>query len=345
MRILKKFLLAAAILIAAVGSLAAYLVRGGFQQFAATPYPLPPPAFTNWDDVLSHPREISLTTFRTGVVHMDACLNLDPDSPKQADCDHAPRDLAVLVHWVHHPRFGDYLIDAGFDDSFAKHPPYGSYTEAMKLFNWANGVTNRQEPGEDLAAQLARRNVHPKGVLFTHLHPDHTGGVIALEPQTELIFGRTEASFLARAAVANHFAGKTKFLSIDFPAAPALAPLGPSVDLFGDGSFWAISVPGHTDDDMAFLINGKAPTLLTGDASHFAWGFQSGVAPRGWDKAGTARGYRSLEQLRAFARAHPVVTLIYGHENPQSPTHTQTLDQPPGGRSGSTSIELLKSGV
>ena len=93
-----------------------------------------------------------------------------------------------------------------------------------------------------------------------------------------------------------------------------MAPLGRSVDVFGDGSFWAISVPGHTDDDMAYLINGAKPVLLTGDASHFAWAFQNGVAPRGWDKAGTARGYVSLEQLRAFARTYPSVRLIYGHE-------------------------------
>jgi glyoxylase-like metal-dependent hydrolase (beta-lactamase superfamily II) len=245
---------------------------------------------------------------------MDACLNLDPASPKQADCDHAPRDLAVLVHWVHHPQFGDFLIDTGFDDSFAKHPPYGNYTEAMQLFNWANGVTNRQEPGEDLSAQLTRLNLRPKAVFFTHLHPDHTGGVSALAPDTEFIFGKNEAGFLARAAVANHFSGRTKFSSIDFSVAPTLAPLGPSVDFFGDGSFWVISVPGHTDDDMAFLINSATPTLLTGDASHFSWGFKAGVGPRGWDNAGTARGYVSLEQLRAFSRAYPNVKLTYGHE-------------------------------
>jgi N-acyl homoserine lactone hydrolase len=314
LRTLKKFLLAVAILLLAVGALAVYLVRGGFHRFEITPYPAPSAAFTNWNDVLAHPRDISLTTFRTGAVHMDPCLNLDPASPKQADCDHAPRDLAVLVHWVHHPRFGDFLIDAGFDDSFAKHPPYGSYTEAMSLFNRFAGVTNWQKPGDDLKAQLARLNVHPKAVFFTHLHPDHTGGVLALGPETELIFGKSEASFLARAAVANHFAGKSKFVGIDFPAAPTIAPLGHCVDLFGDGSLWAISAPGHTDDDVAYLVNGATPVLLTGDASHFAWAFENGVAPRGWDQAGTARGYASLEQLRAFARAYPSVKLIFGHE-------------------------------
>jgi len=311
---LQKFLLAAAILGLAAGALALYLLRGGFQRFAIASYPVPSSAFTSWNDVLAHPRDISLTTLRTGVVRMDACLNLDPASPKQADCDHAPRDLAVLAHWVHHPRFGDFLIDTGFDDSFAKHPPYGNYGTAMRLFNWFNGVTNRQEPGEDLRAQLARRNVHPTAVFFTHLHPDHTGGVPALGPETEFVFGSGEASFLARAAVANHFSAKSKFSGIDFGVASAMAPLGRCVDLLGDGSLWAISVRGHTDDDIAYLVNGATPTLLTGDASHFAWAFQNVVAPRGWNQAGTARGYASLEQLRGFARAYPQVRLIFGHE-------------------------------
>ena len=113
---LKKFLLPAVLLILTVAAAAAYLVRGGFRSFETTPYPIPPPAFANWNDVLAHPRDVSLTTLQTGLIHMDACLNLDPASPRQAECDHAPRDLAALVHWIHHPRFGDFLIDTGFDD-------------------------------------------------------------------------------------------------------------------------------------------------------------------------------------------------------------------------------------
>src|SRR5262249_55525816 len=274
--------------------LGTYLLRGGFRRFEIAPYNVPRAAFTSWTDVLAHPRDISLVTFQTGVVHMDACLNLDPKSAKQADCDHTPRDLAVLLHWIHHPRFGDVLIDTGFDDSFANHPPYGNYTGAMKLFNGINGVTNRQQTGEDLSAQLARLNVHPKAVFFTHLHPDHTAGVPALGPQTEFIFGKLEPSFLARAVAANQFSGKSMLFSLDFSTALKMAPFEASIDLFGDGSLWAISVPGHTDDDIAYLINGPRPVLLTGDASHFEWAFKAGVAPRGWNQAGTARAYQSL---------------------------------------------------
>jgi glyoxylase-like metal-dependent hydrolase (beta-lactamase superfamily II) len=303
-------------LVAAVILSLGLLLRGGFRSFEITPYKVPPAAFSNWNDVLSHPREISLVTLRTGTIHMDACLNLDPASPKQAECDHALRDLAVLVHWVHHPRFGDFLIDTGFDDSFAKHPPYGNYTGAMQLFNRANRVTNSQQPGEDLSTQLAHLKIRPRAVFFTHLHPDHTGGAPALDAQTEFTFGKQEASFLARAAVANHFRNKSRFSTLDFSNAPRMGPLGPGIDLFGDGSLWAISVPGHTDDDVAYLVNGPQPTLLTGDACHFEWAFKADVAPRGWNKSGTARAYQSLTQLRDFAAAYPNVRLVYGHGSP-----------------------------
>jgi hypothetical protein len=63
LRILKGILLTAAILIVAIAALGVYLVRGGFRRFEITPYPVPPAAFTNWNDVLAHPQDISLTTF------------------------------------------------------------------------------------------------------------------------------------------------------------------------------------------------------------------------------------------------------------------------------------------
>ena len=90
LRKLKKFRLPAGALIVVVSAFITYMLRGGFRRFESAPYNPPPAAFTNWNDVLTHPRDISVVTFQTGVVHMDACLNLDPTSPKQAECDHVP---------------------------------------------------------------------------------------------------------------------------------------------------------------------------------------------------------------------------------------------------------------
>jgi hypothetical protein len=129
---LKKLRRPAAILVLTVGALAAYMLRGGFRRFETMPYPIPPASFTNWSDVLAQPRDISLTTFQTGVVHMDACLNFDPASPRQADCDHVPRDLAVLVHWINHPPFGDFLIDTGFNARSVLPVPYRRATPGWR---------------------------------------------------------------------------------------------------------------------------------------------------------------------------------------------------------------------
>src|ERR1700733_7067825 len=52
MRTLKNILLSAIILIVVVAALAVYLVRGGFHR-EITPYPIPPAALTNWNDVLA----------------------------------------------------------------------------------------------------------------------------------------------------------------------------------------------------------------------------------------------------------------------------------------------------
>src|SRR5215831_13542872 len=109
-RKLKKLLVSAAVLMAAVIALVTYLLRGGFHRFEIAPYKVPPAAFTSWTDVLTHPTDISLITFQTGVVHMYACLNLDPASLKPSECNHVPRDLGVLVEAVHHPRHGEVPI-------------------------------------------------------------------------------------------------------------------------------------------------------------------------------------------------------------------------------------------
>lgn len=41
---------------------------------------------------------------------------------------------------------------------------------------------------------------------------------------------------------------------IDFTNVPAMPPLGPSLDVLGDGSVWAITTPGHTVGHLAFVV-------------------------------------------------------------------------------------------
>jgi N-acyl homoserine lactone hydrolase len=91
--------------------------------------------------------------------------------------------------------------------------------------------------------------------------------------------------------------------------------LGPSIDVFGDGSLWAISTPGHTVGHVSYLVVAKTgPALITGDVSHTRWGFDHGVIPGKFNDGTRSDSERSLAQIRAFASQYRRVQIFPGHE-------------------------------
>jgi glyoxylase-like metal-dependent hydrolase (beta-lactamase superfamily II) len=291
-----------------------WFLRGGFATFDTSPYPIPRQSSQTWDEVLKNPGSITVRTFDTGEIKMDQAQNLDPNNPKIRSCPHGDSPLPVLVHLLHHDRYGDFLIDTGFGGSFSINPPYGNYSDPMQLLNWASGIKNRQQPGQNIAAHLKRPEVRLNAVFFTHLHPDHTAGAVELPQNIDYVFGKAENWFLARAFIGDHFANKKNLRTIDFTNVKDMPPLGSAIDIFGDGSLWAVSTPGHTRDHISYVVNAKSgPVLLAGDASQFRWAFENNVAPRGLNRADTTLAQRSLEQLFAFSTTYPKVKIIFGH--------------------------------
>ena len=289
------------------------LVRDGFRRWPTSAYPIAAPSARSWDDVFAHPSPITVDTLVTGFIDMNRCDNLDQSNPATASC-RSPEPLADLAHLVRHARLGVYLVDAGFAAQFADSPPYGNYSTAMQLFNRMLGVRNGQRPHQGVAEILRDRRLHPNAVFLTHLHPDHTSGIADLPADVDYVFGGQEAGFLARVAVGSHMSGKPRLKTLDYSAAQRMPPLGSAIDLLGDGSLWAISTPGHTPDHTSYLVNSDPPTLLIGDASHFAWAFEHDVAARAFTSNDRARASESLTELRAFAARYPRVRLMFGHE-------------------------------
>ena len=65
---------------------------------------------------------------------------------------------------------------------------------------------------------------------------------------------------------------------IDFSEGQDMPIIGKCVDIMGDGSFWAISTPGHTKGHISYLIKGKeTQALVTGDVCISKKGFGLGV--------------------------------------------------------------------
>ncbi|MEH2603161.1 glyoxylase-like metal-dependent hydrolase (beta-lactamase superfamily II) [Bradyrhizobium sp. AZCC 1588] len=86
------------------------------------------------------------------------------------------------------------------------------------------------------------------------------------------------------------------------------------IDVFGDGSFFAIQSPGHTPGHMAFVARTTTgPVLLTGDTCHTRWGWENGVEPGSFidDRE---RNRKSLLALKALSERHPKMIVKLGHQ-------------------------------
>jgi hypothetical protein len=70
-----------------------------------------------------------------------------------------------------------------------------------------------------------------------------------------------------------------------------LPPFVKSVDIFGDGSLWAISSSGYSKGHGLYFINGMEDKILvTGDACNTEYQFDNGIGP----------GYLSIQTRSAL---------------------------------------------
>jgi N-acyl homoserine lactone hydrolase len=294
----------------AVLVLAWTLLGCGSYRPAATQFHAPAQSTRDWEAILQKPPKITLERLETGRVRVRMSDLIDFDDPKAQGLTDEQLFVPVFAYLLHHEDRGDYLIDAGLDRSFQ------TVTSGDMAGLFAFKFYAVQAAGEDLPAQLAQRHASPRGVFFTHLHPDHLSGAASLPRDIPYIVGRGESpTSLGVLFHENALDGVRDFEEIDFSTAPTMPPLGPCVDVFGDGSLWALSTPGHTQGHMSFLAVTKAgPALITGDVSHTRWGFDHAVIPGKFNDGKRSDSRRSLDQIKAFATAYPSVRIFLGHE-------------------------------
>src|SRR6187549_1968763 len=189
------------------------LVRAGFRSLDVAAYPLPVQRPTTWEEILARPRPVTVEVLLTGTVDGDRRVVLDESDPNIEELadHHAPS--TVSAYWVHHPTEGDYLIDAGLARAFAHEG--GNYTALLRLLLALIGAESRSPEGADVASQLGARGVSPRAVLLTHLHGDHTCGLVDLPAEVPAVFGRGEDTFLQKALMGDHLDGRPLY-ALDF---------------------------------------------------------------------------------------------------------------------------------
>jgi N-acyl homoserine lactone hydrolase len=268
----------------------------------------------SWEEVFAHPQHIGVRTLITGRVIVPKPMLLDGDNPLMKNFVDDGSPMLVFAHLVQHAERGSVLIDSGLDASYAGGS-LGHIQAPGKWFYELQGVHFEQQAGQDVHAQLARLGVQLNALYFTHLHGDHASALPSFDRKLPVFVGQGEPDDIGHHIDFGLVDQKRSLREIDFRDSQALWPFAHAVDVYGDGSFWALSTPGHTSGHVSYLINSdQGAVLLTGDACHMRWAFEHDVAPGGSDAQGKAAARDSLERIRKFAARYPQVQLIFGHQ-------------------------------
>ena len=224
----------------------------------------------------------------------------------------------VLVH-----PSGTWLIDGGMglDVKAEIKETHGFRKLAMKQAS--SGWTRVAEP----AAALRALGVDPAsltGMIPTHAHFDHLGGLLLLDaplflPQAELDLaaaGLTERDSPVLPAEARALPGRAR--ALDFDGGPFLY-WEHSRDLFGDGSVTLVPLPGHTPGSLGAYVrlsDGRG-LFLVGDTVWVREGYEqrlpkSGVASS-FDSDSTLNDAQ-IGRLWALHQASPELTILPAHD-------------------------------
>ncbi|MBU3172446.1 MBL fold metallo-hydrolase [Clostridium estertheticum] len=265
----------------------------------------------DWDSVFINPTSIEIETLRTGTIISKVSGLLNLKSANATELKDGTANIPVLAHILRHEKYGDYLIDTGFDSSFTNEIG-GNFKGILKKIYFRNYIQEKNSEGIEF--QLKCRCINLNGVFLTHIH-EHASGSPSLPNEIPYVYGNgeREESFFPF-VYSNFFKNKIDLQKIDFLKGQDMPILGKCVDVFGDGSFWAISTPGHTKGHISYIVNGnETKSLITGDVCISKKGFELGVET-GKFSLNIEQGRESFLKIKEFIKYYPYTKIIFGHE-------------------------------
>jgi glyoxylase-like metal-dependent hydrolase (beta-lactamase superfamily II) len=267
---------------------------------------------------LPGPIEVQTINSADWTVPLAGLLNLKSAAAREAHLTDHPEPIHIFAHVIRHPRFGTYLVDTGVSQQLMNDPGGNGVSWVVRKVMPLDKIEIR----DSTAGIIARIPNGVQGVWFTHLHVDHISGMPDIAPAVALYVGRSEStqtSFLnafVRGTTTKLLYGKADLQEWPFRLDEAHKGLvvGDVVDIFGDGSAFAISVPGHTPGSTAYVLRTpKGSILLTGDTCHTRWGWEHSVEPGSYT-ADQPTNRKSLLLLEELVRRHPAMDVRLGHQ-------------------------------
>jgi N-acyl homoserine lactone hydrolase len=268
--------------------------------------------------LLDTPGPVTLETIDSArwEVPLSGLLNLEHEAAKAAGKVDGSEPILVPFHVIRHPEHGVFIVDTGVE----RHVKDGKKSAVRGIVAWVMDVERTLHVERALGAFLDDEPVPLAGVFLTHLHLDHVMGLPDVPRGTPVFAGPGETTTtgmtqaVTRSSYDRVFDGHAPIA--EWPFAPdAGGRFAGVVDVFADGSVFAIHTPGHTPGHTAYLVRTTTgPVLLTGDASHTRWGFDHGVEPGSYSED-AVESAESFHRLRDFARAHDVIEVRVGHQH------------------------------
>lgn len=290
---------------------------------AATSHPLAPARLGQpsssaaLEKQIGQPGPIRLQSINSAdwAVPLAGLLNLKRPAAVAAGLQNRDEPIQVYAHLLQHPQYGYFLIDTGVSQTLLDDPGQAGLSWLIRKVMPIETMQIRKST----AAILRDINGQLNGVFFTHLHFDHISGMPDIPANVPLYIGQRESSqkeainLFVQGSTNQMLQGKQPLQEWPFQPDPQ-QQLDGVADIFGDGSVFAISVPGHTAGSTAYLIRSThGPVLLTGDASHTRWGWDNGVEPGEFTRDNDAN-LRSLLQMKALVARHPQIEVRVGHQ-------------------------------
>ncbi|MCK6547355.1 MBL fold metallo-hydrolase [Myxococcota bacterium] len=251
-------------------------------------------------------------------------MNLDHPRAKAAQLEDGDEPIQVFFHVIRHPERGTFIVDTGIERALRDDPDRAILGGLVASVMRVDEMKIHVPLGDWLDAHGPIA-----GVLLTHLHLDHVAGMPDVPKGTPIYAGPGEASASAflnmfvQGPTDAAFEGHAPIAEWRFDA-DADGRFAGVIDVFGDGSLWAILSPGHTAGSTAYVARTTGgPVLLAGDTCHTAWGWTNGVEP-GAFSADVERSRTSLGALLTLAAEHPAIDVRLGHQHlPRTSTIAQ----------------------
>ena len=293
------------------------------QGCSLTSHPLGKPApgrassSAEMERLIDQPGPIELETIDSAdwSVPLAGLLNLKRPAAIQAGLKDRDEPIQVYAHLLKHPKFGNYLVDTGVSKKLLDDPGKEGLNWMIRNVMHIEKMQLRKSTAEILQGIDGKLS----GVLFTHLHIDHIAGMPDIPNEVPLYIGASVSTdtnlknMFVHGATDQLLEKKQPLQEWHFQADPQNKFEG-IVDIFEDGSVFAISVPGHTPGSVAYLIRTtRGPVLLTGDTCHTRWGWEHTVEPGDFTED-NERNLANLKRLKNLVASHPQIEVRFGHQ-------------------------------